>query len=324
MTAICLVWFGVRFLVLGGIAPTRVDAVFDVASGTRERILTALQAWPTWAGLLFAPVTLLADYGPRVLTPITQPNALAISGGFVAMALVVSGVIAAWRGYGRTALALLWFPVTILPVSNLLVATGVIVAERVLYVPSFAIAVAAAAAIARVMEAQAHATPGWSRRAVALAVTALITILAARSIARIPTWRSTDAVFATLARDRPDSFRAQWYLARQARMRGDSTEALGRYELAISLWPWRQRLASEAMRFAAGTASPQRTHQLALLAVSLKPDDIDAIRILAGSALDIGDTATARAAITDGLKLRPDDDVLLQIRRALREERPDE
>ena len=107
-------------------------------------------------------------------------------------------------------------------------------------------------------------------------------------------------------------------------MRGDSTEALGRYELAISLWPWRQRLASEAMRFAAGTASPQRTHQLALLAVSLKPDDIDAIRILAGSALDIGDTATARAAITDGLKLRPDDDVLLQIRRALREERPDE
>ena len=317
MLAVCLLWFGARYLVLGGIAPTRVDAVFDVASGTRERILTALQAWPTWAGLLFAPVTLLADYGPRVLTPITQPNALAVSGGFLAVALVVSGMIAAWRGNGRAALSLLWFPVTILPVSNLLVATGVIVAERVLYVPSFVIAVVAAAAIARVTAPQAQGAPARSGRELALVTTAVIALLGARSITRIPAWRSSDAVFAALARDRPDAFRAQWYLARQARMRGDTAEALSRYELAISLWPWRRRLASEALRFAAETAAPQRTHQLARLAVSLEPNDVDAIRILAGTALDMGDTATARAAIRDGLELEPDDDVFLRMRRAL-------
>jgi hypothetical protein len=317
MVAVCLVWFGVRYLVLGGIAPTRVDAVFDVASGTSERILTALQAWPTWAGLLFAPVTLLADYGPRVLTPITQPNALAVSGGFLAIALVVSGVIAAWRGHGRTAFALLWFPVTILPVSNLLVATGVIVAERTLYMPSFAIAVVVAAAVARVSVPHAHDAPARPGRTAALAMTAVVALLGARSIARIPAWRSTDAVFAALMRDRPDAFRAQWYMARQARMRGDTTEALGRYELAISLWPWRQRLVSEALRFAAQTAAPQQTNQLARLAVSLEPDDVDAIRILAGTALDMGDTATAKAAIKDGLKLKPDDDVFLRMRAAL-------
>jgi cytochrome c-type biogenesis protein CcmH/NrfG len=106
-------------------------------------------------------------------------------------------------------------------------------------------------------------------------------------------------------------------MARQARMRGDTTEALGRYELAISLWPWRQRLVSEALRFAAQTAAPQQTNQLARLAVSLEPDDVDAIRILAGTALDMGDTATAKAAIKDGLKLKPDDDVFLRMRAAL-------
>jgi len=314
LTAIVLVagaYLAARLAVLGGIAPTRVDAVFDVAAGGSARILTALQAWTVWAGLLFAPATLLSDYGPRILMPVGAVTPQVAAGGAIALTLLVSGLVAAFRGRGLAALALLWFPVSILPVSNLLFPTGVIVAERTLYLPSAALSIGVA------VVATHFARVGLRPRLRTVAFALLLVAFAVRSSVRIPAWESTDTIFDALVSDRPDAFRGQWYIARQARERGQAEEAMRRYELALSLWPWRQNLVSEAAVYSGEVGGPQRTQELSRWAVSLDPTDLNAIRVLAGTALDLGDTATARTAIKDGLAIAPDDDVLRQMAAAI-------
>lgn len=308
-------WVGARFAVLGALAPARVDAAFDIATSPAARIITALQAWPVWANLLFAPVTLLADYGPRVLMPITRPNLAAILGAALLIALTVGGLAAALRGAGRTAFGLLWFPVTILPVSNLIVPTGVIVAERTLYLPSLAVSIALSALATRLAARSPAPTqvPRWAT----LAFSLILGLLMGRSLVRIPDWRDTDTVFAAQLGDRPDSFRAQWYLARTAILAGDSTLAARHYDLALELWPYRQRLNIEAVRFAIDTRRLERARDIAQHAVALHPDDLDALRLFAATSLDLGDTLVARRTVQQGLRLSPDDDVLRRMAAAL-------
>lgn len=308
-------WTAIRMAVLGALVPARVDAAFDLATTPAARILTALQAWPVWIGLLFAPVTLLADYGPRVLLPTLRLNAASAFGAAVLLALLAGGLLAAIRGRGRAALCLLWFPITILPVSNLLVPTGVIVAERTLYLPSVAASLAIAAFAGHLMVGSGEKSrpPRWAVLSFAL----VLGMLAGRSLVRIPAWRDTDAMFAAQLADRPDSFRARWHLARTARDAGRVEEAAHLYDAAIETWPWRQRLNVEAARFAAEHGRLHRARELADHAVRMQPGDLDALRVLAATTLDLGDSTSARALVARGLDISPDDEVLRRMADAL-------
>lgn len=313
-------WAAVRMTVLGGMAPTRVDAAFDLATAAWPRTLTALQAWPVWATLLFAPVTLLADYGPQILLPIDRPNEGALVGGLLVVALIAGGTIAAFRGEGRTALVLLWFPVTILPVSNLIIPTGVIVAERTLYLPSLAASIALAMLVAHLRTATQPGLRASVQRAGAYALLLVLVAFAGRTLLRIPAWRSTDTMFEALVADRPDSFRGQWHLAREARLAGREAEAVQLYDHAVDLWPYRQRLTVEAAVYAAETGRLPRARELALFALGMKPDDVDALRIFAAVSLDLGDSTSARRAVKEGLIVIPDDDVFRRMAAALNAE----
>jgi hypothetical protein len=308
-------FLALRASVLGGLAPSRLDPAVEVAASTGERLLTALQAWPHYLRLLAFPRTLLADYGPRVLTPADGVTAGAALGALLLLGAVGGGLVALARGRHRLALGLLWFALAILPVSNLLLPIGVLVAERTLYLPSFAASVAAAgAAAAAGARAGGRRAPMLAARVAAAAVVAL---LAARTLARVPEWRSTERIMAAQLRDRPDSFRAQWALARQARLDGDATRALERYAEAMRLWPYRERLALESAGFAAESGQRRMAFQLASFAAQRWPGALDAQRLLAGTALDLGDTTTARLAVRTGLRLDPRDDVLRRMDAAM-------
>jgi hypothetical protein len=298
-----IAFLGVRALVLGRFAPERVDAVFDVAASAADRIPTALQAWPVYLRLLSWPGRLIPDYGPRVLMPASWSDAGAIAGAAILLGAVAAAAVCVVRGRRTAALALLWLPLTVLPVSNLLFATGVIVAERTLYLPSVATSFAVAGL----------ASLPIRPLVLAPAAVAVAAVLAGRAIARIPDWRSTESMIEAFVRDRPDAFRAQWYAARLARQRGDTAGAIEAYLRAAELWPWRRGLVIEAGRYAAETGRLHAGHGLMLHATRAWPDDLDAKRLLAGIALDVGDTATARSAIAAGLRIAHDDDVLLRM-----------
>jgi hypothetical protein len=293
-----------RWQVVGGLAPARLDPSIEVAHGWFQRTLTALQAWPVALRLLLFPRTLLADYGPRILMPISEFTSLAAIGLTIIVATVIGGAAALIRRKGLWALGLLWYPITILPVSNLIIPIGVLVAERTLYLPSFAICIAAAAVYERI-----------PRYAFEIAVAVAI-VLAARTMVRIPDWKSTDSIMSALVRDRPDAFRGQWHMARMADRNKDVVTALTRYDEALRLWPYREGLVKEAAAYGGQHGRNVWARDVALWGTRQWPQNIQFQSMLAGNAIDLGDTATARKAVQAGLRIAPNDTLLNKMWRA--------
>jgi tetratricopeptide (TPR) repeat protein len=308
---ITLAYLGVRALVLGGIAPTRVDAALEVTSGA-DRLLTALQAWPVYLRLLVFPRVLLADYGPRILMPAGGLTPAVVAGGLIIVVLVLGGSAMWLRGRGTAALALLWFPLALLPVSNLIIPIGIIVAERTLYLPSLAIAVAVsilAGRLARASMLRAVAGTGL--------IALVIALFAARTLIRIPDWRSTDSIFAALLRDRPDSFRAHWHHARLDAVAGRHQAALERYVHALDLWPYRPRLVIETTRAAARAGNMTYARDVARYAFGRWPDNVDAAHLYSATTVDLGDTIAARSIVAEALQRFPGDSLLIRMQNAV-------
>ena len=297
----------IRGSILGAIAPTRLDPSLEVLHSPWHRILTALQAWPLAARLLFFPRTLLADYGPQILLPITGWNSLSVLGATIVLASVGGGIAALLTGHRAWALALLWFPIAILPVSNFIIPIGVLLAERTLYLPSVAFAFAAAGGFALLQRRQ-------DMRHVARSIALIIPLLfAARAMVRVPEWDNTDTILIALVRDRPDAFRGQWHVARIARARDDVETALRTYDRALQLWPFREGLVKEAAAYASGHGRAAYAQNVAYYGTQRWPQTVDFHRILAGAALDRGDTAAAVAALRRGLERHAADPILNQM-----------
>jgi hypothetical protein len=299
-----------RTAVVGGIGPSRLDPSIEVLSSGWHRILTALQAWPIAARVFFFPVTLLADYGPRILLPINSWNSLAVLGATMVVALVGGGIIALGKGRGVWALALLWFPIALLPVSNFLIPIGVLVAERTLYLPSVAVAFAFAG-----LSSAARQRADLRKPALALAMMVPL-LFAVRSTIRVPEWKSTDSILLALVRDRPDAFRGLWHKARIARARGDAEAALRTYDEALKAWPFREGLVKEAAVFGTSQGRAAWARDVAFYGTQRWPQTVDFHRIVAGNALDLGDTATAVRTLRQALQRHPNDKILNDMWRA--------
>lgn len=308
MLAVFAAFMIIRWQVVGGLTPSRVDPSLELTRTVGDRIVTAFQAWPIYLKLMLFPLTLLADYGPRILLPLSEWSPLAVVGLTLAAASVIGGIVALLRGERMWALGLLWFPITILPVSNFIVPIGVIVAERTLYLPMFAICIGAAALFSR----DGHAIT--QLRNYAFIVLALFAV---RTAMRVPDWKSTDTIMAALLRDRPDAFRGHWHMARVARTRGDVAAALTSYDRAVRLWPYREALVQETAVYASSQGQEAWARVLALRGAQRWPANVHFHRILAAYALDHGDAIAARQILERARQLHPNDQMLNDMWRAL-------
>ena len=312
LVLVAATYLAIRTQVLDTLVPARVDPALDLARGAPERVFTALQVWPHIVRLLLFPRTLLADYGPRILLPRPGPDAAVVAGVMVLLGLFGGALLSLRHGKRRTALLLLWAPVALLPVSNFFFPIGLLLGERMLYLPSFAVALAVSLAVTASFPRGAIPS-----RAVLVAAALACVLLAGRARARIPEWRSTDAVFVALLRDRPDSFYAHWHIARVAAARGDHSAALAGYGRALSLWPYRQRLIVEAASHAALAGDTAFAGRITAHGVRVWPQALDIRRMAAGLALDRGDTIAAAREIGVGLGIDSADPTLLRMRAAL-------
>ena len=260
-----------------------------------SRIWTGLSLWPDYVRLLFAPIELVADYGPAVRFPAADLDPLVVLGGLILLAVPVS----AWALRSRAPLAALglgWFVVVILPVSNLIVPAGVILAERSLYLPSVGLACGVAA------------LGGWMLRlgrlrALVAVATLLCAIFGLRSAARVPVWRDSASVLASLERSHPEShvvIRAQ---AIRDMEQGRFDEARAGFERALQLQPLHFSLLTEAAQFeaVAGGAGPAR--QLALRAIAVYPTSPHGYVVMSRVLRLTGDTAAARSILVEGLRV---------------------
>lgn len=237
LSAVALGYLILRIDVLGSIGGSNAGPSLPYLR-EEHRVLSALRAWPEFARLLFFPLELSADYSPAVILPVESWTPMAILGAALLGLTVVLAIITPVRpalGLGAG-----WFLVTVLPVSNLFFPVGILVAERTLYLPSFAVAAFAAYAwVAMEREMGTRRMPLFALGAIVLV------LLGGRTVIRNPDWKDTRAVFEALLRDHPESYRAHWAATSWTLEVGDTLAAREHWEMAYRLWPRDARFLSE-------------------------------------------------------------------------------
>jgi hypothetical protein len=225
--AVATAGFLAAWLAIGRAGASDVAAVF-IGRGALGRLVMALPAVARAAGLLVWPASLSTDYGPQVI-PARESFSLAAAVG----AIVVVGVplLAIWcrRRAPLIAFAAVLAALSYLPTSNLLFPSGIVLAERNLYL---AVALAAAFAASGVEWVAAR----WGVRSAVAALGVVALACGLRSLARLPAWRDNRSQLLTQLAEHPESYRA--HLSAAAVLAGlrDTVGARREYRIADSLF----------------------------------------------------------------------------------------
>jgi Tfp pilus assembly protein PilF len=338
LVLVTLAYLALRVEALGHLGTDRAAAAWipdwqnvTAHASLGARVLTALWVTARACWLLVVPLHLSADYSFAEITlvdSVVDPRALA----GVATAGALVGIAVVLRQRPR---ALFWLLVGVLPfaiVSNLVVPSGTIFGERLLYLPSAAVCVAGGAVLAR------WARGPW-RTAAQAAATVLLLGFAARTVVRNLVWRDNLALARATVADAPQSVQAHALLATALMERGEVRQALREYDAALAIHPdhidalfnagvahmqlkenadavrlFDRVVALEPKRFAAwvnkaAIDTGRGRHEDALVAadraVALRPDSSNG-HIMRGFALrGLGRLAEARTAFQTALRHPP-------------------
>lgn len=231
LVAAAIAYLALRVSVLGSLGG--VDAAPSLPFLREQgRVPTALRAWIEYVRLLFFPADLAADYSPAVILPVQAISPLALLGAAILLLTVALALLT--PVFPAAGLPAAWFFISILPVSNLLLPIGVVLAERLLYTPAFVVSLIAASGwahwAARPMAIRA-------RRPLVAAVAVALVLLAGRTFVRNPDWKDTPAVWDALVRDHPESYRSQQIHSARLYSQGDTRAGVAHLEMAHRLWP---------------------------------------------------------------------------------------
>lgn len=237
-----LVWLTLLATIVLGI---RVWVTGELGGDVEHPALRKLDIWqrawvmlaiaPEFARLLVWPVHLYADYSPRHVPVLPEPTPYHASGALLILCLLVLGVVSV-RRFPMVTFALAWIAVCLAPVANILIPTGILVAERTLLVPSVA-AVLLAASLVPWFEARLEGQRREWRLAVAGALAVVLALGAARSAERQRAWKDSDTVFDTMVRDEPMSFKAHYANGGRLWEARRPGEAEREWRFAIALFP---------------------------------------------------------------------------------------
>lgn len=231
----------------GNLAGTfTADALVGVSLPARA--LTLLRIVPEWTRLLLWPAHLQADYSPQELVASTGLGSVEALG-----ALLLSGtVLAVWLTRKRAptvAFGLCWMAIALFPVSNLAVPTGILLAERTLFLASVGMLLALGGVLQLV----------WRRRALPIAAAvATVLVLAgmARSAERETVWHDESTFRIRSVEDAPRSWRTQLSYGTALLEQGADQQGFAAYQRALELAPperrWRVRNDLAQRYFARG------------------------------------------------------------------------
>src|SRR5262249_44487479 len=184
VVGVALAWLLWRSQVVGDLTGLEVAPGLD-DDGLFGRALVMLPVVLQYVRLLFAPHRLSADYNPDFIQPATTWTWAAPCG--LRIIVLVTGLgWATRRRMPAVTVAIGWIGATLLIVANVLVPTGVILAERTLYLPSIG-------AVLLLAVASDLAFRRWPRAA-AIGVTAVLAAGVVRTVTRNPVWRSNDTL----------------------------------------------------------------------------------------------------------------------------------
>lgn len=223
-----------RYTVLGRIAsplgPLGGDLLYEI-----PRIWTLAEVWLHYVRLWVLPLDLSSDYSPDVIPISLGWHAANTVGVLLSLSILVLAMYA-WRRRAMAkgvdtsraaAFGVIWFVIAISPISNTLFLSGVLLAERTLYLPSVGLAAATGWLFVRM--AQSRPT------AIRVAFVAVVFLAAVRSWTRNPVWHDNQTNLSALVRDYPQAGRSQAVIGDLLIIRGQLSEGLRSYRLAINV-----------------------------------------------------------------------------------------
>ncbi|TMQ67181.1 MAG: tetratricopeptide repeat protein [Candidatus Eisenbacteria bacterium] len=219
VAAAALLYLGMRAAALG---PTPLPTLSPV-QGAVPQLLTSVAAVARYVVLLIAPVTLTARHE---IVETHAPDAVFLA-GLLALIAIGAGAWILARRRSMWLLPLAIFAATLLPVCWVRILSGAIVAERFLFVPSAAIALAVALAPRR-----GDAGPFFLLASAAAALW-LFTLLQPR----VAIWKDEGTLFGSMLRESPNSPHVHGIIGGYYYRRRDLERAAYHYRRSYELYP---------------------------------------------------------------------------------------
>lgn len=232
---IAVAFVGIRSAVLHGNTKGSFTAEALQGLGLGGRSLTMLGVVPTWFRLFFWPEHLRADYSPQEIVAATHWGVAQSLGA----ALLVVTCIVAWicrRTRPQVTFGILWTAIGMSLVSNVAFATGIVVAERTLFLASVGVVILAGDVLWRA-GSWIHDRGALGRILVATGTAALLGMGLTRSASRQMVWRDVATLWFQSVIDAPLSYRAHHAYGAvlfEVKMEGSAERE---YRRAIQLFP---------------------------------------------------------------------------------------
>ena len=242
---LALVFAGYMLLrgsVLSGLLAGDLSAADNpmVSAGFLGRWLTPFKVFFWYLRLLVVPVHLTIDYSVNHLPAVnTFLDAEALAGLVLFGGAVGAAAVCAWRS-GRDGRAfgvgvcLFAFLATYSVVSNLAFLSTIIMAERLVYLPSGFFLIAAVSAGWHALES---AGSRWAGVAGLVTLAVVCGLFAWRTVDRNAEWESAGSLYEAAVEAAPDSAKSRHLLARELSRAGRLEEAGAHFSVAVAIDP---------------------------------------------------------------------------------------
>jgi hypothetical protein len=235
LTLAAITMWLVRAGITGSMAG-EIPAPYFLGVTSGERILAALSVIPRAILMTLAPLNLGLEYGPPDVALDGRFGLLQLLG--IAIIIIWIALLLRWRTRNPlAALGILFAAITWLPASSLIVPAGLLLADRVLFLPTVGLAISLAAL----------PWPAVARRARALSLGAATISIAFVLIChdRIAVWRDEVSFHSALTRDNPGSYRSWFVAAMYHKHAGNIAAAEEHLRQALVLWARDPRVHEE-------------------------------------------------------------------------------
>lgn len=233
--AVTAVYLGVRALVLHDVQETDVLDNPLVALDPPLRAANALALSWRYLGLLLLPLHLSYDYSYGSLPVFTSAGDAGAVAALAALLSLAGALAWSWRNTRALCFALAFAAVTFSVVSNLALAIGTILGERLLYLPSvgfcLAVALALRGACARWLPRRAAPVGFAALLVAAVAVNGWLTVR------RVPLWASDETIMLSGLVDQPGSAKVRHNAAAIFLERGEVDRAVSELRRAVAIHP---------------------------------------------------------------------------------------
>ncbi|MEO6526294.1 MAG: hypothetical protein ABIP93_06690 [Gemmatimonadaceae bacterium] len=197
------------------------------------RIGTMMHEFPRIGQLMIFPTRLSADYSPPDVYVATGIGLAEAPGLLIALG-TIAVAFALRRRAPVASFGLFWFLLAYAPVSNILIPTGIVTAERTLFLPSMGVVLVMATAvfwIAAQLERRGQIV-------MAAGVAVLLTLGVWKSVERQQVWRNNDVLFDRMVVESPNNYRAHILRGRNMAVKRRLQEMEREFRKGIHLFPY--------------------------------------------------------------------------------------